>query len=48
MDVDLLNYVLSKIPNSILKHYEDLLIYIFVVKIHKIEVLKDKIRKIIE
>ena len=43
----LLNFVLSKIPNSILKHYEDLLIYIFVIKIHKIEVLKDKISNII-
>jgi hypothetical protein len=43
----LLNYVLSKIPNNILRHYDDLLIHIFVVKIHKIEDLKDKISKII-
>jgi len=43
----LLNYVLSKIPNSVLEYYEDLLIHIFVIKICKIEVLKDKISKII-
>jgi len=43
----LLNYILSKIPNHILRHYDDLLINIFVKKISKIEVLKDKIDRII-
>jgi len=43
----LLNYILSKIPNNVLNHYDDLLIHIFVVKIHKIEDIKDKISKII-
>jgi len=44
---NLLHFILSKIPNSVLQYYEDLLINIFVIKINKIEVLKDKIRKII-
>jgi hypothetical protein len=44
---NLLHFILSKIPNSVLGYYEDLLIHIFVIKINKIEVLKDKISKII-
>ena len=43
----LLHYILSKIPSHILRNYDDLLINIFVIKINKIEVLKDKIYKII-
>ena len=47
IDNNLLHFILSKIPNNILRHYEDLLIHIFVRKIDKIEVLIDKINSIL-